>query len=270
MKHLTAIAVLLVAVTATCLLWPAGNPVEPPTTSNISVPITDPNPGPNVSTANIPAQHPAADNGASTPNSAPEVEPATEVLFGVEVLRDRNCDVRERYLQAEDGSVLRALNCELRSAGRGQLDHYSDETLSVMAETDAEAARELGRRLLTREPRAGTRYLLRSIALDTASTQDSTRLSPLWEIVQERFRTDAVMRGNPAALKNMHLFYSLGLQLDSDYAFYADESRQLLIDAGMSESEVSAIEQRSALFLDNMSELRQAIIGEPMAVEHRL
>jgi len=210
----------------------------------------------------------ASSTDAPMPPPAEEVE--TETVFGIEVRKDRNCDVRQRYRLNDDGTLTELFSCEPREEQYSPYDAYTLEMLEQLAYSDWQASLELGKRLIGQDPKRATQFLLRSLALDSADPNRSTRLYPLRIIVTQRFRGDATGQSDLRAISNMHLYHSLGRLLDPSYSVYAADSRQMLIDAGASQTVIEDIEARSERLYEDLNEIRQEIIGESWDREERI
>lgn len=203
---------------------------------------------------------------SSIPNEGRRIE----TVQGIEVLKDRNCEVEVHYVEDNDGTVTEAFSCTPREPQAGPYDHYSSASLEALAYADSNAALELGKRLIAGEPEVATRWLLRSLALDSGDLERPTRLYPLRVIVTQRFRSDATGRGDVRAMANMHLYHSLGALFDTSYDAYVDDSRQMLMEAGMPSADIAAIEENSTRLYRDLEEIRQQVRGETWVQEERI
>lgn len=90
---------------------------------------------------------------------------ATETVMGIEVRKNRNCDIERRYIDLGNGTVVEAFTCVPRHASTRAYEDIGIETLEVMAYDDWQAASVLGKRLVETDLDKSRQYLLRAVAL---------------------------------------------------------------------------------------------------------
>ncbi len=97
--------------------------------------------------------------------------PATEIVMGVPVRKDRNCSVTRHYVDLGNGTVTEAYSCVPHATAPGAYEQYSNEELAVLAYGDARAAGTLGKRLVEADPPRARRMLLRAVALEPGNVE---------------------------------------------------------------------------------------------------
>lgn len=112
----------------------------------------------------------AADSAVRPPPLAAE-DRDTEMVMGIRVRKDRNCTVKRHYIDHGNGMVSEAFSCVPNMVDDDPYERYTTAELSVLAYGDAEAAAELGKRLVATNEAASRSYMLRAVALDTDDLQ---------------------------------------------------------------------------------------------------
>lgn len=163
----------------------------------------------------------------------------TEMVFGLSVQKDRTCTLVERYIEQDDGSLMRGVDCIPAEKPSGPYELLSDETLMEMTYAEAGAAAELAKRWAYDHPEEARMLALRAVALDSSNvkpietlawdqySQDYDENGIATEFVQETYvllRTAEVIKG--------------GSMLDVDH------SRDLLLKAGYTDEQMAGLEQR--------------------------
>lgn len=181
----------------------------------------------------------------------------TEMVFGIEVRKDRTCTLVERYVELEDGTLQRGIQCVPAEKEPGPYDHYGNETLEGMSYADAEAAAELAQRWAYDYPEEARRLALRAVALDSSNvmpietlawnqySQDYDENGVATEVVREGYvllRTAEVIKGAPV--------------MD------ADRSRDLLVQAGYTNEHFAALEVRVSMEVGFIRDTQLELLGE--------
>ncbi len=150
---------------------------------------------------------------ASVSRHAPEphglADSKTETVLGIRVRKDRDCTVELNDHVTPQGEMFSAYSCTPRhSTPPHPYAHYADETLAVMAYSDAEAAAVLGKRLLGKDNKKSFELLIRASALDGGKVETIAWLS------DQAFGTIAV-NGTPqvANIKRQYELAALAARL---------------------------------------------------------
>ncbi len=212
--------------------------------------------------ADAPAKVPAivAEEDSPEPDSvaAPE-PPATEMVMGIEVRKDRHCSVQRHYIDLGNGTVTDAYSCVPNETAVGEYDHYSDDELRVLSYNDARAASVLGKRLVDVDLAESRRLLLRAVALKPAN------LDPVMWLAAQAYS----LRGESPAARNARA-NTYVLTRTAQAMGSAVDVQWILEDldgAGFGEKEIALLEEGVRENLRRISEIQLEIYGENIVDE---
>jgi len=198
-------------------------------------------------------------------NTPPEIE--TEVVHGLEVLKDRNCTVKLNYIDIGDGNVIEAYACTPNQAmgplGPWEYDQYDDATLSVMAYADPVAAEVLGKRLADGDPVVARFLLIRSVALKPENTAPIRWLaSAYYGLVAEN--------GEPALreMSENYLLQRIAEELGTSGA--SDVMKRRLIEAGFRDGDFLEMEEALRVDLNEIRAIQVEVTGSSDLAEWEL
>jgi len=183
----------------------------------------------------------------------PEIE--TEVVHGLEVRKDRNCTVEQRYIDIGDGNVIEAYSCTPNQPPEpGEYDHYDDATLTTMAYSDPVAAEVLGKRLADSDPVSARILLIRSVALRPQNTDPIQWLaSAYYGLVAEN--------GEPALreMSENYLLQRIAEELGTSGA--TDAIKLHLTRAGFGEQDFLEMEEAVRVDLNEIRAIQVEVTG---------
>lgn len=204
-------------------------------------------------TTPIPPSAPATE--ISTAQVVDKADDGTEVVLGLRVLKDRDCDVEFRDYVTPDGEMFSAWSCTPRDTqAPHQYAHYDDATLEAMSWSDADAAALLGKRLVERDSRKSYDLLIRATALDN----DFGHLA--W-LADQAFGMVSV-NGAPH-IGNLERQYELAAVSHrfGDLSGRAEYFRQELIAAGASDTQLADLDGRIDALLERMRDIQSSVLG---------
>ncbi len=212
--------------------------------------------------ADAPAKLPAivAEEDSSEPDSvaAPE-PPATEMVMGIEVRKDRHCSVQRHYIDLGNGTVTDAYSCVPIETAVGEYDHYSDDELRVLSYNDARAASVLGKRLVEVDLAESRRLLLRAVALKPAN------LDPVMWLAAQAYSLRGESPAAQSARANTYVLTRTAQAMGS-----AVDVQWILEDldgAGFGEKEIAVLDERVRENLRRIREIQLEIYGESLVDE---
>lgn len=181
----------------------------------------------------------------------------TEMVLGLRVRKDRNCTVQLREYVTPEGEMFSAYSCTPNNPPPpNPLAHYDNEALATMAYSDADAAAELGHRLIASDTPRAYEMLVRASALDGGNTLHLTWLA------EQAFGAIAI-NGEPQ-LDNLSRQYELAavaVQLgDSPYKFEYLKSE--LARFGVGADQLRELDARANELLQSMRDIQQTVHGE--------
>lgn len=181
----------------------------------------------------------------------------TEMVMGLRVKKNRDCVVTRHYLAQLDGTTIEAFSCEPISDNPRVMDHYTDDALKELAYSDPVASFELGRRLILREDQqeTATEYLLRSVALD------DTDLEGIHIIVRQRFWNQFSEKNGLDMRTRAYVFNALATTLDENNNYKKRMSFDRLVDAGLGEEQILALENETRKILDDLIAIQRDVTG---------
>ena len=179
-----------------------------------------------------------------------------EMVARLHARKDRGCRVELGDYLTPGGEVFTAYRCTPEAPRPPHpLAHYDNSSLEVMAWSDPEAAALLGRRLAGAERRKAHEMLVRATALDG----DVGHLSWLADQAFSAVRIDGELQiGN---VKRRYELAALASRLGGDPAI-PRYLRQLLVDEGLSDSSLNALDARVDALLESVRDIQRAVHGE--------
>lgn len=213
-------------------------------------------PGPALS-SNLPT--PSAPVVATVRNPAPTgaVDDGTEVVLGLRVRKDRNCDVELKDYVTPTGEMFAAYSCTpSKPVPTRDYAEYDNETLASMAYSDADAAALLGQRLINKDTRKSYQLLIRASALDDGNIEHLAWLSD-----QAFGVTD--INGEPQInnLQHQYELAALAVRLGDDPGktnYLRDELLRLGIDA----ARLLRLDTRADVLFQSMRDIQRTVLGE--------
>jgi len=246
----TKLTLLLLTLVVACVI-----------ATQLERPDTAPLP-PAATPADAPAKLPAivAEEDSPEPDSvaAPE-PPATEMVMGIEVRKDRHCSVQRHYIDLGNGTVTDAYSCVPNETAVGEYDHYSDDELRVLSYNDARAASVLGKRLVEVDLAESRRLLLRAVALKPAN------LDPVMWLAAQAYSLRGESPAAQSARANTYVLTRTAQAMGS-----AVDVQWILEDldgAGFGEKEIAVLEERVRENLRRIREIQLEIYGESLVDE---
>lgn len=179
----------------------------------------------------------------------------TEVVFGVSVRKDRTCTLNERYIESEDGELIRAIECIPAEKPAEPYDLYDDETLRGMSFSDAGAAEALGKRYYEEDPEFARDMMLRAAALEPNNTM------PLLWLADVNYSLTA-SNGEPALnqLQENYLLRKVADLMTSDG--YPDGPRKHLATAGFTDEDFAELDAIAIKELLKIRDIQLEVMGE--------
>ena len=240
MNKLLIIAAICCATVAAWLLQQSGQPAT----------LADASPPPAVT-------EPTNARGVSlTPETATTSDDETEIVLGLRVRKDRNCTVELNDYVTTDGEMFSAYTCvPSRQSAEHPYAQYTDGALRELSFADADAAAQLGRRLVHKDREQSYTLLLRATALDG----DVRHLAWLADAAYGRYRVDGelqvdnVMRQYELAALSAHFG---GDPSTSNYL------REELLNSGVSQDQLIQLDRRVDDLLRIASNIQRNVYGE--------
>jgi hypothetical protein len=190
------------------------------------------------------------------PGQIDDTDDSTEVVLGIRVRKDRKCTVELKDYVTPDGRMFSAYTCtpnEPRPAH--PYAHYDNETLASMSWSDAEAAAQLGQRLIDSDTGRSYELLIRATALDG----DTRHIAWLADMA---FNPTAI-DGKPhiANLENRYKLAELNARLGSDPVLPGVLRRELS-SVGVGEDRLVELDARADALLRVMRDIQRDVFGE--------
>jgi len=183
----------------------------------------------------------------------------SEIVFGLNVRKDRTCTLDERYIESEDGELIRAIECVPAEKPAGLYDHFDNPTLVGMSYSDAGAAEELGARLSEADPETARDLMLRAVALDPENTE------PLLWLAANNYSATA-KNGEPA-LNEMQESYVLRVVAEGMGGYGNPEfSARLLRDASFTEQDFADLDAIANEELQKIRDIQLDVTGKTTVV----
>ena len=202
-----------------------------------------------------------ADTAPPTPAAAESrvtaaPDPGTEVVLGLRVRMDRRCRVELRNYVTPAGEMFEAYSCSPAAELKPHpYAHYDDGSLEALAWSDAEAAALLGRRLTGADRDKAYEMLVRATALGG----DTTHLAWLADQAFSAIRIDGDL--NVFNVERRYELAELATRLGGDPAT-SWFLRNLLVDAGLSDARLEALDSRVETLLDSVRSIQRTVYGE--------
>ena len=197
------------------------------------------------------------DADAPSPMPIVETERNSEIVLGLRVRADRQCTVEQKEHVTPDGEMFTAYSCTPENEKEPhRYSHYDNDTLAVLAYGDAEAAAQLGRRLIGTNPDRSYGLLIRAAALDGGNVEHIAWLA------EQAF--GAITINDEPQVFNIERQYELAVlaaRLGDDSA-KSDYLRQALVVAGVDTAELDALDSRALELFESMREIQRTVLGE--------
>lgn len=200
----------------------------------------------------------AAPLHSATAETAPTAATAetSEVVLGLRVRKDRDCDVELNDYVTTDGQVFSAYRCTPRSSQTPHpYGHYDNGSLEVLAYADPEAAALLGRRLAASDRDKSYQMLVRATALGG----DVAHLGWLADQAFSTLRIDGALQVD--TVKRRYELAALASRLGGDPAA-SQFLRSALIEAGVSGHRLERLDERVDTLLESVHDIQRAVYGE--------
>lgn len=196
---------------------------------------------------------------ASDSSSLPDAEfdDGTEVVLGIRVRKDRNCEVELKDYVTSEGEMFSAYSCTpLAPAPDHEYRHYDNKTLAAMSYSDAEASALLGRRLIQTDTGRAYELLIRASALDGGNVEHIAWLA------DQAYGTVEI-NGEPQVgnLKRLYELATLAARIGHSPA-RSEYLRNELIRTGTSRDQLNELDKRAEELFRSMREVQQTVLGE--------
>ncbi|MEO1034898.1 MAG: hypothetical protein AAFX44_04970 [Pseudomonadota bacterium] len=201
--------------------------------------------------------------GESSVAGSPEYEAQTEIVMGIEVLKDRNCDVKRHYVDVGNGTVVEAFSCEKRASSEpDEYEHYTTEELKVLAYDTAGAAVELGKRLHSNDPHAAKQYMLRAVALQPET------VAPINWLAAASFSSRGESKEAREDIANNYILNRVAQQFDPRVR--VDWLIQEAYRAGLSDADIALFDELAKQDLRRIRDIQLEVTGETSVDEIEL
>lgn len=215
-----------------------------------------PDPAHSSSSPTPPAPAPVV-TAVSTPAQAIDVDDGTEVVLGLRVRKDRNCDVELKDYVTPTGEMFAAYSCTPSNpVPPHDYAEYDNKTLESMAYSDANAAALLGQRLIDKDTRKSYQLLIRASALDDGNIEHLAWLSD-----QAFGVTD--INGEPQITNLQHQYElaALAVRLGDDPG-KTNYLRDELLRLGIDEAKLLRLDTRADVLFQSMRDIQRTVLGE--------
>lgn len=190
------------------------------------------------------------------PDQVTQADDGTEVVLGLRVRTDRDCEIELKDYVTPAGEMFSAYTCT-PSAIRPphEYAHYDDDALASLAYSDASAAALLGQRLIERDTGKSYELLIRATALD-GDTQHIAWLADM-------AFGNVDINGEPQVgnLKRQYELAALTVRLGGDPA-KARFLRNELVKTGLEQGQLDALDQRADALQQAMRDIQRTVLGE--------
>ncbi len=163
----------------------------------------------------------------------------TEIVFGISVKKDRTCTLVERYLEQDDGSLMRGVECIPAETLPGPYELLTNETLMEMTYKEAGAAAELAKRWAYDYPKEARMLALRAVALDSSNVKPIETLA--WDQYSQDYDQDGIAT---EFVQETYVLLRTAEVIKGGYLLDVDHSRDLLLKAGYTDEQMAGLEQR--------------------------
>ena len=239
----TTIAIGIGVIVTACLAVHLGGQPDTPSAQQA---FTEQRPLPE----NEPASYRTPGVSNETPRSAP---PDTEVVMGIPVRKDRNCDVTRHYVDLGNGLVTEAYSCIPEAAQAGDYEVLGNDELAVLAYSDARAAGMLGKRLVESNPERSRAWLLRAAALEPDNVE------PLMWLASQAYSLRGESNDALVATANAYVITktSRALGSDADLDWIVDDLRA----AGLDDDDIEYLDEAARRDVESVRSIQLEVFG---------
>lgn len=202
---------------------------------------------------------PGADSGwvAEEPGESAEAfDDGTEMVLGIRVRKDRKCTVELKDYVTPAGEMFQAYSCTPNNpAPPHPYADYDNATLEAMAYSDAEAAAQLGQRLIGLDNDKSYQMLVRATALDG----DVTHLHWLADQAFSAVKINDVVQIDN--LKRRYELTALAARLGGNPAnplYWKSE----LVGAGVAKSDIDVLDSHVERLFRKVQDIQLTVFGE--------
>lgn len=200
----------------------------------------------------------------ATPDPADQSQapPATEIVMGIPVRKDRNCDVTRHYVELGNGLVTEAYSCNPRDTSTDDYELLGNDALAVLAYNDAKAARVLGKRLVELNPEQSRAWLLRAAALEPDNVE------PLMWLASQAYSLRGASNAALVATANAYVITktSRALGSDADLDWIIDD----LLAAGLDDADIEFLDEAARRDLQAIRTIQLEVFGHTTIGEELL
>ena len=196
----------------------------------------------------------AATVAGATPAFDAEPE-RTELVHNIRVRRDRTCDLVSRDYVSPAGAMHSAWSCDQREPSTPHpYASYSNDTLDILAYSDAEAAALLGKRLIESDIGKSYDMLIRATALDG-------NFAHLAWLADQAFGTTRV--NSSPRIEALYQQYQLASVSEhfGDFSGRTDYFRQQLEQTGAGADVLDDLDRRVMAILQQMRAIQATVHG---------
>lgn len=209
--------------------------------------------------------HEAVESVSQAPGAAPSDTPdtpdtpETEIVMGIEVLKDRSCTVSRHFLDLGNGIVTDAFSCIQDERAPDDYELYSLEELKVMAYSDAKAAGVLGKRLAGTNLREAREWILRAVALEPGNIEPAMWLAS--QAYSLRGNSRAAVRATANAYIITQTLNGLGSNKSVDWII--EDLRKL----GFRDEHIAALDESVSKDLMAVRDVQVEVYGQSLIAE---
>lgn len=222
-----------------------------------TAPASDPPVEHRTALENEPGSH-ATPDLANQSSSSPDAE----IVMGIPVRKDRNCDVTRHYVDLGNGLVTEAYSCNPREASADNYELLGNDELAVLAYNDARAASVLGKRLVESNPEKSRAWLLRAAALEPDNVE------PLMWLASQAYSLRGESNAALVATANAYVITktSRALGSDADLDWIVNDLR----DAGLDDADIGYLDEAARRDLQAIRTIQLAVFGHTTIGEEML
>jgi hypothetical protein len=221
----------------------------------------------------VPAQSPSptiiegntkvsATDGSASAAAEDFDSPETEIVMGLQVLKDRNCTVTRHYIDLGNGMVTEAYSCVPDEKTPNPYELLSDDELAVLAYSDPQAASMLGKRMVESDPARSRELLIRAVALEP------TNLEPVMWLAAVAYSLRGHSKAAKDATANAYVITltARALGSDSDVGPIIEDLR----DAGLTDEGFAALDEAVKDDLSAIRKIQLEVFGKSAIGEELL
>ena len=196
------------------------------------------------------------------PADRSQASPDTEIVMGIPVRRDRNCDLSRHYVDLGNGLVTEAYSCHPRETSTDDYELLGNDELAVLAYNDARAASVLGKRLVETSPEQSRAWLLRAAALEPDNVE------PLMWLASQAYSLRGESNAALVATANAYVITktSRALGSDADLDWIADDLRA----AGLDEADIEYLDEAARRDMQAIRTIQLEVFGHTTIGEESL